>query len=88
MTAESFTLGWCDESAEVLVRGHVDLETYREALVTEGCEPDRASGVTHGYGRWIPRRQGYHGYDRWFETCDGPARGAMPFTIRSEAMKP
>lgn len=80
-----FVLDWCGESYEVLVRGHVDAGTYAVAVQVETGTPWTGQ-VSHRYGRWMPpSRARAAGCDRFFEQCQGPARGAVAFTIRADA---
>lgn len=78
MTPDYIVLCWNDGDAEVLVRGHVDLETYRRALVAEGHDYD-VDDVEHIFGRWRPRGRDDADY---LDQVDGPAPGAGRFTIR------
>lgn len=82
---EYWLLDWCENSEELLVRGHVDAAAFRKVAERAGFGDmvDDDTEVRHAWGRWIPR---LHGYDRYFVTCDGPARGVVAFTIRAAAL--
>ena len=68
---------------EFYARGHIAPDTFLAAYAREvGLRDDELSSlvpcVSHLWGRWVPSRGEF---DRTLHLCDGPARGAFPFTM-------
>jgi hypothetical protein len=69
-----------DDTPETIVYGHVSADEYRNV---SGYTTEHGEHVSHLWGRWTPSSGDY---DRILRCCEGPARGAFAFTIRTAVL--
>jgi hypothetical protein len=73
-------IGGADCTTAYYVRGHVDKEAFRRALLLDYGERCDVETIKHEYMRWTPAPKGSE-FDQLAQRVMSPGRGAFAVTI-------